>query len=510
MSTDLSHPVDGVDDAESVDPSAAHDTPDDALDDSHGDTYDDTVEVRRDGPLSGLVGATAAAVSVAYLVRAAGSGSVLDWALCLLTAVIGALHLAAVLDARAPLMVVDHQGVRVRRGRLWHGVAWDHVDRVEHHPRTSLLGDGSLSVVELDGRVLSVRLSLSTQLTGSDWHELGDALLDLSEGRTTVVEPGPDEPSVPSASPEPARETAPARRQEVTLDKAPVLLTAEPDHDSSDDTPSDDTPGDVTSVVHLPVATDPSTTSTIVIDADDVPATPADPVVGPVLVAARTRLGLSVDQLADRTRIRPHVIESVELDDFGPCGGDFYARGHLRTLGRILGLDAEPLVAAYDEHYAGAPIDPRRVFEADLATASGRGIQGTRGRVNWSVLVAAVMAVVLLWSVARLVTDAPTPVSDQPPLNGSPGNTARLSGSTTRVPVSFTAVSGGARVVVRDGRSRVVFDEDLPFNQTAKLVVAPPVRINSTDGGLVVTVDGKAQGSLGSSGQDAARTYVPE
>ncbi|MFB9315038.1 helix-turn-helix domain-containing protein [Nocardioides plantarum] len=483
MSTDLSHPVDGG----SAEADELH------------DTYDDTVEVRRDGPLSALVGATAAAVSVAYLVRAAGTGSVLDWALCLLTGVIGALHLAAVLDARAPLMVVDHQGVRVRRGRVWHGVAWDDVDRVEHRPRTSLLGDGSLGVVELDGRVLSVRLSLSTQLTGSDWHELGDALLDLSEGRTTVVEPGPDEPSgpsVPSESPEPARETAPVRRQEVTLDKAPALTRAGP--------------ADETSVVQLPLPTDASTTSTILIDADDVPETPADPVVGPVLVAARTRLGLSVDQLAERTRIRPHVIESIELDDFGPCGGDFYARGHLRTLGRILGLDAEPLVAAYDEHYAGAPIDPRRVFEADLATATGRGLQGTRGRVNWSVLVAAVMAVVLLWSVARLVTDAPTPVSDQPPLNGSPGNTARLSGSTTRVPVSFTAVSGGARVVVRDGRSRVVFDEDLPFNQTAKLVVVPPVRINSTDGGLVVTVDGDEKGPLGSSGSDAARTYVPK
>lgn len=494
MSTDLSNPAD------------ADDVLDGAPDDSYDDSYDDTVEVRRDGPLSGLVGATAAAVSVAYLVRATGSGSAFDWAVCLLTALIGALHLAAVLDARAPLMVIDHLGVRVRRGRVWHGVAWSDVDRVEHRPRTSLLGDGALGVVELDGRVLSVRLSLSTRLTGSDWHELGDALLDLSAGRTTVVQPGPDA-TRPAEAPEPARDAAPVARREVLLDKAPAVVTV----------PYDEAPteaSDETSVVLLPsgptsVPT-PATTTTIVIDADDVPATPADPVVGPVLVAARTRLGLSVDQLAERTRIRPHVIESIELDDFGPCGGDFYARGHLRTLGRILGLDAEPLVAAYDEHYAGAPIDPRRVFEADLATATGGGMRGTRGRVNWSVMVAAVMGVVLLWSIARLVTDAPAPVADQVVLNGSPGTRAPASGATTRVPVTFTAVSGGARVVVRDGRGRVVFDEDLPFNQTAKLDVAPPVRINSTDGGLVVTVDGDDQGPLGTSGSDAARTYVPK
>ena len=68
-------------------------------------------------------------------------------------------------------------------------------------------------------------------------------------------------------------------------------------------------------------------------------AWPSDPVIGPELAAARSRLGLTVDQLADRTRIRPHVIESIEVDDFTPCGGDFYARGHLRTLARVLGLD---------------------------------------------------------------------------------------------------------------------------------------------------------------------------
>jgi cytoskeletal protein RodZ len=74
---------------------------------------------------------------------------------------------------------------------------------------------------------------------------------------------------------------------------------------------------------------------------DDFAIEPAEePVIGPQFVAARTRLGLSVDQVAERTRIRPHVIESIEVDDFVPCGGDFYARGHIRTLARILGVVA--------------------------------------------------------------------------------------------------------------------------------------------------------------------------
>ena len=167
-----------------------------------------------------------------------------------------------------------------------------------------------------------------------------------------------------------------------------------------------------------PIAVPGEALETIVID--DFAIEPAEePVIGPEFAAARTRLGLSVDQLAERTRIRPHVIESIEADDFVPCGGDFYARGHIRTLARILGVDAAPLLASYDERYADAPVNPRRVFEAELAHSGG--IRATRGGPNWSVLVAAVMALVLAWSIARLVMDGPVDLRDQPVLNGSGG-----------------------------------------------------------------------------------------
>src|SRR4029453_11989162 len=122
----------------------------------------------------------------------------------------------------------------------------------------------------------------------------------------------------------------------------------------------------------------PSATSTFVIDDLAVLET-VDPVMGPQLVAARARLGLSIDQLSERTRIRPHVIEAIEIDDFAPCGGDFYARGHLRTLARVLGVDVAPLLATYDETYADAPIDPRRVFEAELASGRPGPIRGVKG-----------------------------------------------------------------------------------------------------------------------------------
>jgi hypothetical protein len=235
----------------------------------------------------------------------------------------------------------------------------------------------------------------------------------------------------------------------------------------------------------------------------------ADPVVGPELAAARTRLALSVDQLAERTRIRPHVIESIEVDDFAPCGGDFYARGHLRTLARVLGVDVAPLLTAYDDRYADAPINPRRVFEAELATGAHGSIRGTRGGPNWSVLVAAVMAVVLAWSVARLAMDSPSDVPEtRAVLNGSAGLTGATTKAAPAVPVVLTAAGGGARVTVRDGRGTVVFQGGIAFGESKTLEVSPPVRVESSDGSLTTTVDGQDHGPLGATGQRASDLFV--
>jgi cytoskeletal protein RodZ len=245
------------------------------------------------------------------------------------------------------------------------------------------------------------------------------------------------------------------------------------------------------------------------VDSGIVPA--AHPVVGPQLAAARERIGLTVDQLADRTRIRPHVIESIEVDDFAPCGGDFYARGHLRTLARVLGVDAAPLLAEYDATYADAPVNAKAVFEAELATGHG-GLRPMRGGPNWSVLVAAVMGVVLIWSVARLVM-AGGPAAPAPQISldsGSAGTSSPYGKTAAPVPVVLTAAGGGAQVVVRDGSGTVVFTGDLAFGQSKTLKVSPPVRVQSSDGSLAVSVKGGKAKAIGTTGQAAQKTYTAD
>jgi cytoskeleton protein RodZ len=215
--------------------------------DTEATVPDDAVEVRRDGPIAAVVGGLAAVVAVAYLLRAVGSSDPVDWALFVVTGLVGALHLAAFVDARAPLMVLDRHGVRVRRGRDWQGVAWPEVARVEHRPRRSLLADGELRVVTTDDRALAVRLSLSTRLIGCDWHELTGALDDLSDGRTAVVEPVEarlvDEPTdpEPTTDPEPVEgndEPEPTTVPEPVAEDSEPEPTEEPEPEKDEPKPS--------------------------------------------------------------------------------------------------------------------------------------------------------------------------------------------------------------------------------------------------------------------------------
>ena len=69
--------------------------------------------------------------------------------------------------------------------------------------------------------------------------------------------------------------------------------------------------------------------------------------VGEQIARARSRSGLSVDEVAAKTRLRPVIIEAIEDDDFSLSGGDAYVIGHLRMIATVVGLDADALIDDY-------------------------------------------------------------------------------------------------------------------------------------------------------------------
>ena len=231
-------------------------------------------------------------------------------------------------------------------------------------------------------------------------------------------------------------------------------------------------------------------------------------------------MGLSVDELAERTRIRPHVIESIEVDDFAPCGGDFYARGHLRTLARVLGKDPAPLLEQFDDRYATAPINARRVFEAELATGMTGSMRSTVGGPNWALLVGVVLALVMTWGVVRLFAAEPPEQLQSParcstarPASDPGRSTGSASGAVLRprakpIRVTLVGAQADSKVVVRNGSGEVVWAGEIVLGEKRVVKATPPVTVKARNAGaLEAQVNGQDKGPLGELGQPGKRTF---
>lgn len=119
---------------------------------------------------------------------------------------------------------------------------------------------------------------------------------------------------------------------------------------------------------------------------------------GEQLVAARKRAGMSLDELSAKTRIRVGLLEAMESGDFARCGGNFYARGHLRSIAKELGADGDRLVEEFDQHHAAA--DPALTRRADRAEARPPTVHAARPR--WAVVMGAILVGLMGWGMVRL------------------------------------------------------------------------------------------------------------
>ncbi|MDQ1747747.1 MAG: cytoskeleton protein RodZ [Frankiaceae bacterium] len=113
--------------------------------------------------------------------------------------------------------------------------------------------------------------------------------------------------------------------------------------------------------------------------------------VGADLARARDERGLSVEDVSSATRIRAGLIRAIEADQFEPCGGAVYARGHIRSIARAVGTDPEPLVAEFDRTHVEEPAPvpvPNQPTDPDLAA------RADRRRPNWTGAMAAALLVI--------------------------------------------------------------------------------------------------------------------
>ncbi|KAB8167988.1 DUF4115 domain-containing protein [Streptomyces sp. 3MP-14] len=114
------------------------------------------------------------------------------------------------------------------------------------------------------------------------------------------------------------------------------------------------------------------------------------PSVGRTLQQARIDAKLTVDEVSSATRVRVPIVQAIEADDFSRCGGDVYARGHVRTLARAVGLEPAELIELYNaqqgHHDESLPSGP--LFEAERIRPEPR-------RPNWTAAMVAAIVVVI-------------------------------------------------------------------------------------------------------------------
>jgi len=218
--------------------------------------------------------------------------------------------------------------------------------------------------------------------------------------------------------------------------------------------------------------------------------------IGETLAEARRQAGLTIGQVSQQTRIRESIIRDIEHDDFSACGGDFYARGHIRSIAAVVGADPGPLISAYDAEHG----PPGGMRAADVFEPSRPVKIRERRSPSLSLIVAVILLAVIGFGAYRLVSH--NSGSSHPAAVTSPTHQATVSVKPTPTPsptrsdvviqltanedcwVLLTKSSDGTQIfmgVVAAGSSKTWTEKQ-----------AVDMRLGNPPG-VVLTVDGKHQ-----------------
>jgi cytoskeletal protein RodZ len=222
--------------------------------------------------------------------------------------------------------------------------------------------------------------------------------------------------------------------------------------------------------------------------------------IGDALAEARRQAGLTVTQVADRTRIRETIIRGIEQDDFSACGGDFYTRGHIRSIASVVGVDPVPLIREYDEAHGA----PEAMRAADVFEPSKPLRIKERRSLNWSVAMILALLAIIGYGAYHLVSSssshgkaaavalaAPTRHPSPKPSSPSPTRTAAPSND---VIIRLTAVEDCWVYLTSDQGNNTIYSGVVPAGstQTWKETHVVSLRLGNP-AGVVLTVNGKKQ-----------------
>ena len=235
------------------------------------------------------------------------------------------------------------------------------------------------------------------------------------------------------------------------------------------------------------------------------------------LQQARDAAGLSVEQISSLTSIRTSVIKDLESNSVNLSGGIAYARGHIRTIARVLNaktgkaviIDADLLVK---EMEAGQNLDKRTMMQ-QLAENNVLEVPRERVRIKFSTLATASISILSIGFVAQIAINnvsvtntvvAPKPVAVKAPAVKAPAIEANTTTVTLPAGVNLvlTGVSGRSWVGLTNANGEQVFDGQIMAGQIQSFSDPQVLKaVIGNAGAVSIKVNGKDLGVVGSDGQ---------
>ncbi len=246
---------------------------------------------------------------------------------------------------------------------------------------------------------------------------------------------------------------------------------------------------------------------------------------GSSIKEARKRVGMSIEKLAERTSIRATLLREFEADDFSRCGGDTYARGHVRNIANALSVEPAAFLELYVSEQTTAERPMYELLLENKVTPPANQKSRFSLKVLSTISASAVVLVVggqiaytnfqpakgsstksLILSTSPATTSTPTPsATPQPTIPTAPVTSTPVAGS---VNVAVTASRGPSWLSVSNSLGVSVFSGRLTRGESQTFSDANSISIRFGNAGAVdVVVNGTPTPVPGAMGEVVDRTY---
>ena len=181
--------------------------------------------------------------------------------------------------------------------------------------------------------------------------------------------------------------------------------------------------------------------------------------VGLKLRSAREASGFSVEDIANKTFIRPDVIRDLENDRFDTAGGVAYARGHIRTIAKLVHLDADSLIVDF-ENLTGVSDRPMiDLLTETSATAERRKLPKLSYKAMSGIAAAVVAGLILVPAISSFTHSSPkkAAVASAPQASSDAGDLTAVASKSSDVSVVITGVNGPTWVGVTDASGNQIY-----------------------------------------------------